>query len=101
MGGGDRRVWILPGLVRDREPEIDSGGSVGDRGGSSARELPHVFRAYTRDELTRGEIQHDFVGERVANGFFETAFSGRDICARSLLDDREKIRHEPWDAFRV
>jgi predicted AlkP superfamily pyrophosphatase or phosphodiesterase len=35
------------------------------------RALPHIFRAYTRDELLRGEIQQDFVGEAAINGFFD------------------------------
>ena len=34
------------------------------------RALPHVFRAYTRDNLLRGELQNDFVGKHVTNGFF-------------------------------
>ena len=47
---------------------------VSETAAEALRALPHVFRAYTRDELTRGEIQHDFVGERVTNGFFEARF---------------------------
>jgi predicted AlkP superfamily pyrophosphatase or phosphodiesterase len=47
---------------------------VSETAAEALRALPHVFRAYTRDELTRGAIQHDFVGERVANGFFEARF---------------------------
>jgi hypothetical protein len=34
------------------------------------RTLPQIFRAYTRNELLHGEIQHDRVGELITNGFF-------------------------------
>ncbi len=44
---------------------------VGETAAEALRAAPHVFRAYTRDELLRGEIQHDLVGELVTNGFFE------------------------------
>lgn len=47
---------------------------VTETAADALRELPHVFRAYTRDELTRGEVQHDLVGELVTNGFFEQRF---------------------------
>jgi predicted AlkP superfamily pyrophosphatase or phosphodiesterase len=47
---------------------------VSETAAEGLRALPHVFRAYTKDELMRGEIQHDFVGERVSNGFFEQRF---------------------------
>ena len=44
---------------------------VSESAAETLREMPHVLRAYTRDELMHGEIQHDFVGERATNGFFE------------------------------
>jgi arylsulfatase A-like enzyme len=36
----------------------------------AVRALPHIFRAFTYDALLHGEIPHDFVGERVTNGFY-------------------------------
>jgi hypothetical protein len=32
--------------------------------------LPHIFRAYTHDALLHGEVSHDFIGDRMTNGFF-------------------------------
>jgi len=36
----------------------------------AALEVPHVFRAYTRDQLTGGSSLEDQVGRRVLNGFY-------------------------------
>jgi hypothetical protein len=35
----------------------------------AAAALPHIFRVYTRDQLMKGEISHDEISDRVANGF--------------------------------
>jgi predicted AlkP superfamily pyrophosphatase or phosphodiesterase len=43
---------------------------VAETAADLVRGLPHIFRAYTRDALLRGEIQNDFVGKHVTNGFF-------------------------------
>ena len=36
----------------------------------AVRAMPHIFRAYTYDALLHGEITHDFIGDRVSNGFY-------------------------------
>jgi predicted AlkP superfamily pyrophosphatase or phosphodiesterase len=36
----------------------------------AVRSQPHIFAAYTYDALLHGEVPRDFVGERVANGFY-------------------------------
>jgi arylsulfatase A-like enzyme len=43
---------------------------VAETATEAVRRLPHVFRAYTWDALAHGEIAHDFIGERVTNGFY-------------------------------
>jgi hypothetical protein len=37
---------------------------------AAVRALPHIFRAYSADALSHGEVPHDFLGDRVTNGFF-------------------------------
>ena len=44
---------------------------VAEAAAEALRAVPHIERTYTRDALRRGEIQHDSVGERVTNGFFD------------------------------
>lgn len=36
----------------------------------AVRALPHIFRAYTHEALLHGEIGHEFIGDRVSNGFY-------------------------------
>jgi Type I phosphodiesterase / nucleotide pyrophosphatase len=36
----------------------------------AAREVPHIFRAYTREQIMNGETGSDISGRDVANGFF-------------------------------
>ena len=36
----------------------------------AALTIPHVFRAYTRDQLSRGGLAADQIGRRVFNGFY-------------------------------
>ena len=36
----------------------------------TAMNVPHVFRAYTREQLLTGQFQSDSIGRRVLNGFF-------------------------------
>jgi predicted AlkP superfamily pyrophosphatase or phosphodiesterase len=43
---------------------------VAETAAAALRSLPHIFRAYTWDDLLHGEIQHDLVGELLTNGFF-------------------------------
>jgi len=42
---------------------------VNRAGAEAALTIPHVFRAYTREQLMDGEVQRDPVGRRVMNGF--------------------------------
>jgi len=37
---------------------------------AAVAEVPHVSRVYTRDQLIRGESQHDPIGRRVLRGFY-------------------------------
>ncbi len=34
------------------------------------RTQPHVFRAWSHDDIMQGKLPHDFVGDRVTNGFY-------------------------------
>ena len=43
---------------------------VAEAATEAVRALPHIFRAYTHDALQHGAVQHDFLGERVSNGFY-------------------------------
>lgn len=40
-----------------------------DAAAEAVRGVPHIFRVYTHQALEHGELQHDFIGERVSNGF--------------------------------
>ncbi len=38
---------------------------------AALRDLPHIFRVYTRNQLSRGEVTGDYVSKAVLRGFFE------------------------------
>ena len=38
---------------------------------AALRDLPHIFRVYTSDQLSRGEVTGDYVSKAVLRGFFE------------------------------
>ena len=53
-----------------REKELDRA-EVNAAAAAAARNIPHVFRVYTREQLINGYAMEDAVGRRVANGFYE------------------------------
>ena len=55
-------------LDLNREKKLDRA-DVNRAAAEAALTIPHVFRAYTREQLMNGEVQRDPVGRRVANGF--------------------------------
>jgi hypothetical protein len=53
-------------LIRDKKLPL---GEVEETAAQAVRELPHVLRVYTREQLRLGQFVDDRVGRRVRNGF--------------------------------
>jgi hypothetical protein len=51
-----------------REKKLDRA-EVNRTAAEGALTIPHVFRAYTREQLMNGDVQRDAVGRRVMNGY--------------------------------
>lgn len=56
-------LYLNPALMEGREREVR------EFAASVLRNLPHVNRVYTKDQILAGDIGRDLVGRRVANGF--------------------------------
>jgi predicted AlkP superfamily pyrophosphatase or phosphodiesterase len=55
-------------LTLIREKNLDRA-EVNQAAADAALTMPHVFRAYTREQLMRGAVDDDLAGSRVRNGF--------------------------------
>jgi predicted AlkP superfamily pyrophosphatase or phosphodiesterase len=67
-GPAEHSLYLNLDLIREKKldrAEVDQAAA------DTALTIPHVFRVYTREQLTKGAIQNDQVGRRVTNGFFE------------------------------
>jgi arylsulfatase A-like enzyme len=58
--------YLNDALIRERKLTMDE---VSETAAQAAREVPHVFRAYSRAQLSRGEVPGDMVDRRILNGF--------------------------------
>ncbi|MFN7996527.1 MAG: alkaline phosphatase family protein [Bryobacteraceae bacterium] len=52
-----------------RQKQLDRA-AVNEVAADAIRQIPHVFRVYTRERLMGGEAMEDQVGRRVMNGFY-------------------------------
>ncbi len=67
-GPAEHSLYLNLDLIREKKldrAEVDQAAA------DAALTIPHVFRVYTREQLSKGAIQDDQVGRRVTNGFFE------------------------------
>ncbi|MCC6343012.1 MAG: alkaline phosphatase family protein [Bryobacterales bacterium] len=58
--------FLNDALIRERNLTMDE---VSETAAQAAREVPHVFRAYSRAQLSRGDVPGDMVDRRILNGF--------------------------------
>jgi len=64
VGKGGEQIYLNPALV-----EQHGGPAVRATAAAALRNIPHIFRVYTRDQLLAGQIGQDKVARRVANGY--------------------------------
>jgi arylsulfatase A-like enzyme len=62
----EHSLYLNLDLIRERKLER---AEVNRSAAEAALTIPHVFRAYTREQLMDGDVQRDPVGRRVVNGF--------------------------------
>jgi arylsulfatase A-like enzyme len=63
----DTSLYLNLDLIQQKK--LDRG-EVDRVAAQAARAVPHVFRAYTREQLLSGVAMEDQVGRRVMNGFY-------------------------------
>jgi hypothetical protein len=66
VNAAEPALYLNTGLIREKKLDQNE---VEDVARDAVLAVPHVFRAYTRHQLIRGEVHHDFVGQRVLNGY--------------------------------
>jgi arylsulfatase A-like enzyme len=68
IGPSEHSLYLNLDLIREKKldrAEVDQAAA------DAVRPISHVFRVYTREQLSSGAIQNDQVGRRVMNGYFE------------------------------
>lgn len=65
----------------------------------AVRDLPHIARVFTREELRRGLAQNDMIGRRVQNGFFYQRASDLVIVPEPywLFEKAGTSHGTPWN----
>ena len=64
VGKMGEQIYLEPTLLNQYGPEKVRAYAAG-----ILRNIPHVYRVYTRDQLLDGNVGQDKVGKRVANGY--------------------------------
>jgi predicted AlkP superfamily pyrophosphatase or phosphodiesterase len=64
---GGTMLYLNHALIHEKN--LDSA-QVDRVAADAARSIPHIFRAYTREQLMNGQTGSDISGRAVANGFF-------------------------------
>lgn len=64
VGKAGEQIFLNPTLLA-KHP----GSAVRETAADAIRNIPHVFRVYTRDQLLKGEVGPDKIGRSVANGY--------------------------------
>jgi hypothetical protein len=67
LGKSGPSPYLNHKLILDSKLDLDE---VQQVAAQAVRQLPHIARVLTREELRRGLAQDDMVGRRVQNGFF-------------------------------
>ena len=98
--------WILgksgPGpyfnhkLILDSKLDLDE---VQQLAAQAVRQLPHIARVFTREELRRGLAVSDMVGRRVQNGFFYQRAADLFIVPEPywLFEEKGTSHGTPWN----
>jgi arylsulfatase A-like enzyme len=63
---GEYTLYLNLDLIREKN--LDRA-QVNEAAADAALTIPHVFRAYTREQLMKGELQGDIAGRRLRNSF--------------------------------
>lgn len=74
LNAAEPALYLNTGLIREKKLDQKE---VEDAARDAVLTVPHVFRAYTRQQLLQGAVQDDFVGRRVLNGY--NARRGGDV----------------------
>lgn len=65
-GNYDLAVYLNRPLIAQKKLNL---GAVQREAARALEALPHIFRVYTMDAVSRGELLHDEIGQMVVNGY--------------------------------
>jgi hypothetical protein len=66
LNAAEPALYLNTGLIRQKNLDPNE---IENAARDAVLSIPHVFRAYTRQQLIQGAVQDDFVGRRVLNGY--------------------------------
>ncbi len=72
VGKSPEQIYLDPALLAQYGPA-----KVRAAAAEVVRNIPHIYRVYTKEQLMNGQTGNDTVGRRVANGYF--AARGADV----------------------
>ena len=83
-------------LIADSRLDLDE---VQQLAAQAVRQVPHIARVFTREDLRRGLAMNDMVGRRVQNGFFYQRASDLFIVPDPywLFETKGTSHGTPWN----
>jgi hypothetical protein len=66
IAGGDYSIYLNQALIQQKKLSADA---VAEEAAAAAREVPHIFRVYTKKQMMTGSVPGDMFDRRVLNGF--------------------------------
>lgn len=96
LGKSGPSPYLNHDLIRASRLDLDE---VQQVAAQAVRQLPHIARVFTREELRRGLATEDMVSRRVQNGFFYQRASDLFIVAEPywLFEARGTSHGTPWN----
>ena len=96
LGKSGPSPYLNHKLILDSKLELEE---VQQLAAQAVRQLPHIARVFTREELRRGQALNDFVGRRVQNGFFYQRASDLFIVPEPywLFEAKGTSHGTPWN----
>jgi len=96
LGKSGPSPYLNHKLIQDSKLDLDE---VQNVAAQAVRQLPHIARVFTREDLRRGLAQNDLVGRRVQNGFFYQRASDLFIVPEPywLFETKGTSHGTPWN----
>ncbi len=96
LGKSGPSPYLNHKLIADSKLDLEE---VQQLAAQAVRQLPHIARVFTREELRRGQAMNDLAGRRVQNGFFYQRASDLFIVPEPywLFEEKGTSHGTPWN----